>query len=41
VAKLNAILDRARLEDFTVTNENRLLTEVAQEMLITAGWISD
>jgi hypothetical protein len=41
VAKLNAILDRARLEDFTVTNENRLLTDVAQEMLITAGWISD
>ena len=41
VAKLNAILDRARLENFTVTNENRLLTEVAQEMLITAGWISD
>jgi len=40
VAKLNAILDRARLEDFTVSNENRLLTDVPQEMLITAGWIS-
>lgn len=41
VAELNAILDRARLEDFTVTNENRLLTEVAEEMLIIARWISD
>ena len=40
VAKLNAILDRARLEDFTVTNENRSLTEVANEMLVQAGWIS-
>ncbi|HLJ41396.1 MAG TPA: hypothetical protein VKT50_07890 [Candidatus Acidoferrales bacterium] len=41
VAKLNAILDRARLEDFTITNENRSLTEVAQEMLTKAGWISN
>jgi hypothetical protein len=40
VAKLNVILDRARLEDFTVTNENRSLTEVAREMLAKAGWIS-
>ena len=41
VAKLNVILDRARLEDFTVTNENRSLTEVAYEMLVKAGWISN
>jgi hypothetical protein len=41
VAKLNIILDHARLEDFTVTNENRSLTEVANEMLVKAGWISD
>jgi hypothetical protein len=40
VAKLKAILDRARLEDFTVTNENRSLTEVALEVLARAGWIS-
>ena len=40
VAKLNAVLDEARLEDFTVINENRSLTEVAQEMLIKAGWVS-
>ena len=41
VAKLNAILDRARLEDFTVVSENRSLTEVAHEMLVRAGWISN
>ena len=40
VAKLNLLLDEARLEDFTVTNENRSLTKVAQEMLVKAGWIS-
>src|SRR5258708_28791988 len=41
VGKLNDILDRARLEDFTVCNENRSLAEVALEMLIKAGWISE
>lgn len=40
VAKLNAILDRARLEDFSVANEGRSLTDVALEMLLKAGWIS-
>jgi len=40
VARLNAMLDRARLEDFTITSENRSLTEVAHEMLVKAGWIS-
>ncbi len=40
VAKLNAILDRAGLEDFTVTNENRSLNDVASEMLVKARWIS-
>jgi hypothetical protein len=40
VAILNEILDRARLEDFTISNENRSLTEVACEMLVKAGWIS-
>ena len=40
VAELNAILDRAALEDFTVVNENRSLTQVALEMLVEAGWIS-
>jgi hypothetical protein len=41
VAKLNVILDRARLEDFTVTSESRSLTDVAHEMLVKAGWISN
>ena len=40
-AELNAILDRAHLEDFSVVNENRSLTEVAQEMLVKAGWVSE
>jgi hypothetical protein len=41
VVKLNVILDRARLEDFSVTNENRPLTEVALEVLVKAGWVSN
>jgi len=41
VANLNVILDRARLENFAVTNENRSLTDVALEMLLKAGWISN
>jgi hypothetical protein len=40
VAKLNAILDRAQLADFVVTNEDCPLTEVAIEVLVRAGWIS-
>jgi len=40
VAILDAILDRAALEDFAVVNEDRFLGDVAQEMLIKAGWIS-
>ena len=39
VATLDAILDRARLEDFAVINENRSVSDVAKEMLIKAGWI--
>ena len=41
VAELNAILDRAHLEDFSVVNENRSVTEVAQEMPVKAGWVSE
>jgi hypothetical protein len=41
VAKLNVILDGARLEDFAVANENRSLTDVALEMLVKAGWTSN
>jgi adenylylsulfate kinase-like enzyme len=39
VAELDVILERARLEDFTINNENRSPTETAHEMLVTAGWI--
>ena len=39
VAILDAVLDRAQLEDFAVINENRSLSKVAQEMLRKAGWI--
>jgi hypothetical protein len=41
VAELHTILDRAQLENFTVTNENRPLTDVARELLVKAGWISN
>jgi hypothetical protein len=41
VAELNAILDRVRLEDFAVASECRSVTEVANEMLLKAGWISN
>ena len=40
VAELNAILDRASLEDFNVTNDSRSVNDVALEMLLKAGWIS-
>ena len=39
VATLNRILDGAALENFTVENENRALTEVALEVLVKARWI--
>lgn len=41
VAILDAILDRASLEDFVVNNEDRPINDVAKEMLIKAGWILD
>jgi predicted ABC-type ATPase len=40
VAVLNDILVRARLEDFTVINENRSPSDAARETLAGAGWIS-
>jgi hypothetical protein len=41
VATLDAILNRAQLEDFVIINENRSINDVAKEMLIKAGWISN
>ena len=40
VGKLNEILERAKLENFSVVNEDRSLSDVAIEMLVRAGWIS-
>ena len=39
VAELNSILDRAHLEDFSLSNENRSVTEVAHETLVRAAWL--
>ena len=39
VAQLNSILDEAQVEDFTISNETRSVTEVALEMLARAKWI--
>jgi len=39
VGELNSILDRAHLEDFSISNENRSITEVANEMLVRAAWL--
>jgi adenylylsulfate kinase len=39
VAVLDDVLDAAKLEDFVVANENRSVTEVAEEVLVRAGWI--
>jgi predicted kinase len=39
VAELNSVLDCAHLEDFSLSNENRSVTDVAHEMLVRAGWL--
>jgi hypothetical protein len=39
VAELSMILDLSHVEDFSVCNENRSVTEVAEEMLMRSGWI--
>jgi hypothetical protein len=39
VAELNAILDHAHLEDFSLLNENRSVTEIANEILVRARWL--
>jgi predicted kinase len=41
VGKLNSILNLACLENFTIENENRPVTEVAHEMLLRAGWLKE
>jgi adenylylsulfate kinase len=39
VLELDTILDRAGLEDFSLTNEGHSVTDVATELLTRAGWI--
>ena len=39
VRALEASLDSARIEDFTVDNDRRSVTEVAREVLQRAGWL--
>jgi hypothetical protein len=39
VAELEASLEAARVEDFTVENEGRSVTEVAREILLRAAWL--
>jgi hypothetical protein len=40
VVKLNALLNQAKVEDFTVDNDSRPVTDVAREMLTRAGWLA-
>jgi hypothetical protein len=39
VAELEAAIDRAGLDDFSIDNDDRSVTEVAREMLTAAGWL--
>jgi predicted kinase len=38
-ASLEQMLDAAALEDFTIVNDARPITDVAREMLVRAGWL--
>ena len=39
VVELEAALDASEVEDFSVDNDARAVTEVAREMLTRAGWL--
>ena len=39
VAELEKILDEAKLEGFSISNDNVSVTDVARRMLTKAGWI--
>ena len=41
VPVLEKLIDRAALEDFTITTTEPPVTEVAREMLVRAGWIGE
>jgi adenylylsulfate kinase-like enzyme len=40
VSELEAELDAAETEDFSVENDGRSITDVAREVLIRAGWLN-
>src|SRR5437762_7960300 len=40
IGELEASLDAGRVEDFSVQNDGRSVTEVAREILVRAGWLS-
>jgi hypothetical protein len=40
VTELETALDAGEVEDFSVENDGRSLTDVAREMLIRAGWLN-
>ena len=39
VTELEALLDEAKVEDFSLDNSDRAVTDVAREMLGRAGWL--
>jgi thymidine kinase len=39
VTELDALLDRAQLEDLSLVNDDGSVTDVARELLTRAGWI--
>jgi hypothetical protein len=40
VARLDALLDQAGVEDFSIENSGRSVTDVARDVLVRAGWLS-
>jgi hypothetical protein len=41
VAELDALLDQAHVEDFTIVNDARPVTDVARELLDRAAWLKE
>ena len=39
VAELETLLEDVQLEDFSLINDHRSVTEVARELLVRAGWV--
>jgi predicted kinase len=39
VAQLDALLDAAQVEDFSLLNDEGSITDVARELLVRAGWL--